>query len=173
MTRPGPGGGQHVPLSPASCRRPHRPGPGSGPRTGASPRSSACPAPGRQPCPGTPRQSRPQGAAVNGCPEHPSPCPASRRATREAGKNTHTPAVRRGGRVDAALGACRTDLRIMWRPLLAIRVGQLVPRAAAHRSEGLRPDPILWSELWAATCGSCRLCWRKWSQLKNTGRQGQ
>lgn len=38
---------------------------------------------------------------------------------------------------------------------------------------GLRPDPILWSELWAATCGCCRLGWRKWSQLKNTGRQGR
>jgi hypothetical protein len=37
-------------------------------------------------------------------------------------------AVRRGGRVDAALGACRTDLRIMWRPLLVIRVSQLVSR---------------------------------------------
>ena len=42
-------------------------------------------------------------------------------------------AVRRGGRVDAALGACRTDLSIMWRPLLVIRVGQLVSRAAGHR----------------------------------------
>ena len=42
-------------------------------------------------------------------------------------------AVRRGGRVDAALGACRTDLRIMWRPLLVIRVSQLVSRAAGHR----------------------------------------
>jgi hypothetical protein len=39
------------------CRR--RPGPGSGPETGASPGSSACPAPGRRPCPRTPRQSRP------------------------------------------------------------------------------------------------------------------
>jgi protein-L-isoaspartate(D-aspartate) O-methyltransferase len=38
---------------------------------------------------------------------------------------------------------------------------------------GLRPDPILWSELWVATCGCCRLGWRKWSQLKNTGRQGR
>jgi hypothetical protein len=36
-------------------------------------------------------------------------------------------------RVDAALGACRTDLRIMWRPLLVIRVSQLVSRAAGHR----------------------------------------
>jgi hypothetical protein len=44
----------------------------------------------------------------------------------------HKPAVRRGGRVDAALGACRTDLRIMWRPLLVIRVSQLVSRAADH-----------------------------------------
>jgi hypothetical protein len=42
-------------------------------------------------------------------------------------------AVRRGGRVDAALGACRTDLRIMWRPLLVIRVSQLACRAAGHR----------------------------------------
>jgi len=41
--------------------------------------------------------------------------------------------VRRGGRVDAALGACRTDLRIIWRPLLVIRVGQLVSQAAGHR----------------------------------------
>ena len=38
---------------------------------------------------------------------------------------------------------------------------------------GLRPDPVLWPELWAATCGCCRLGWRKWSQLKNTGRQGR
>jgi hypothetical protein len=42
-------------------------------------------------------------------------------------------AVWRGGRVDAALGACRTDLRIIWRPLLVIRVSQLVSRAADHR----------------------------------------
>jgi hypothetical protein len=48
-------------------------------------------------------------------------------------ENAPTPAVRRGGRVDAALGACRTDLRIMWRPLLVIRVSQLVSRAAGHR----------------------------------------
>jgi hypothetical protein len=47
--------------------------------------------------------------------------------------NARSPAVRRGGRVDAALGACRTDLRIMWRPLLVIRVSQLVSRAADHR----------------------------------------
>jgi hypothetical protein len=40
--------------------------------------------------------------------------------------------VRRGGRVDAALGACRADLRIMWRPLLVIRVSQLACRAAGH-----------------------------------------
>ena len=42
-------------------------------------------------------------------------------------------AVRRGGRIDAALGASQTDLRIMWRPLLVIRVSQLVSRAAGHR----------------------------------------
>ena len=29
--------------------------------------------------------------------------------------------------------ACRTDLRIMWRPLLVIRVSRLVSRAADHR----------------------------------------
>ena len=39
------------------CRR--RPGPGFGPETGAGPGLSACPAPGRRPCPRTPRQSRP------------------------------------------------------------------------------------------------------------------
>ena len=39
------------------CRR--RPGPGYGPETGAGPGLSACPAPGRRPCPRTPRQSRP------------------------------------------------------------------------------------------------------------------
>jgi hypothetical protein len=39
------------------CRR--RPGPGSGPETGAGPGLSACPAPGRRPCPRTPRQSPP------------------------------------------------------------------------------------------------------------------
>jgi hypothetical protein len=39
------------------CRR--RLGPGFGPETGAGPGLSACPAPGRRPCPRTPRQSRP------------------------------------------------------------------------------------------------------------------
>ena len=52
------------------------------------------------------------------------------------------------------------------------RSGCLAP-TNGRRSRGLRPDPILWSELWAATCGCCRLGWRKWSQLKNTGRQGR
>jgi len=52
---------------------------------------------------------------------------------REVKENAHTAAVRRGGRVDAALGACRIDLRIMWRPLLVIRVSQLACRAAGHR----------------------------------------
>ncbi len=111
-------------------------------------------------------------------------------AMRTQPRRQHTArAVRRGGRVDAALGACRTDLRIMWRPLLVFRAadqpmtGTARPRKVrpqlmglrqtGWRSRRLRPDPILWSELWAATCGSCRLCWRKWSQLKNTGRQGQ
>jgi hypothetical protein len=51
----------------------------------------------------------------------------------KVGENARGAAVRRGGRVDAALGACRTDLRIMWRPLLVIRVSQLVSRAADHR----------------------------------------
>lgn len=104
----------------------------------------------------------------------PSPRPTPlQRVARRLADNAPRAAVRRGGRVDAALGACGTDLRIMWRPLLVIRVGQLVARAAGHRSEGLRPDPILWSELWAATCGPSRLGWRKWSQLKNTGRHGR
>jgi hypothetical protein len=49
------------------------------------------------------------------------------------GCNARITAVRRGGRVDAALGACRTDLRIMWQPLLVIRVSQPVSRAAGHR----------------------------------------
>ena len=53
--------------------------------------------------------------------------------SRDARYNARRAAVRRGGRVDAALGACRTDLRIMWRPLLVIRVSQLVSRAADHR----------------------------------------
>ena len=57
----------------------------------------------------------------------------SRSVTDAGGVNARIAAVRRGGRVDAALGACRTDLRIMWRPLLVIRVSQLVSRAADHR----------------------------------------
>ena len=31
------------------------------------------------------------------------------------------------------IGACRTGLRVMWRPLLVIRVSQLMSRAADHR----------------------------------------
>src|SRR5438874_712872 len=52
--------------------------------------------------------------------------------TREAPITARGPAVRRGGRVDAALGACRAGLRVMWRPLLVTRVSQLVSRAADH-----------------------------------------
>jgi hypothetical protein len=42
------------------------------------------------------------------------------------------PPIWRGGRVDAALSACRTDLRIMWRSLLVIG-GSQVRQAAGYR----------------------------------------
>ena len=73
----------------------------------------------------------------------------------------------------AGVPGCGPSMTGTARPARSVAAADVWLRRTGGDPRGLRPDPILWSELWAATCGCCRLGWRRWNQLKNTGRQGR
>ena len=110
-----------------------------------------------------------------GPPSDPGPRGAERRpgsARRLPHRSAHYVATTAGDQGQpAGVPGCRPSMTSTARPRGVCRSGCLAP-TNGRRSRGLRPDPILWSELWAATCGCCRLGWRKWSQLKTQEGKG-